>query len=104
VNRPITVTREGSAVKSKKAKEHEPKLISIAEATKAIQWFEEFMHSDSPDAAQERVVCGLIRGLKRVYELEHTDGPTLPKSRTAKVLKHSDTPLLAPLVVLRVRK
>jgi hypothetical protein len=56
-------------VKGKRAREHEPKLISVAEATKAIQWLEEFMHGDSPDAAKARVVCGLIRGLERVYEL-----------------------------------
>jgi hypothetical protein len=47
----------------------EPTLINVAEATKAIQWLEEFMHGDSPDAAQARVVCGLIRGLERVARL-----------------------------------
>jgi hypothetical protein len=50
---------DGTKMKSK------PKLISIAEATKALQWLEEFQHGDSSDAAQARVVCGLIRRLER---------------------------------------
>lgn len=59
-------------MKSRKVAESEPKLISIAEATRAIQWLEEFMQGDSSDAAQARVVCGLIRGLQRVVD-ENTD-------------------------------
>jgi hypothetical protein len=85
-------------------KNREQRLISLSEATTAIQWFEEFMHGDSPDATQARVVCRLIRGLHRVYEFETPDGPQLPISRTVKVLRHLDTPLSAPLVALRVRK
>ena len=56
-------------MKGHKQSEAQPKLITIAEAAKAIQWLEEFMHGDTPDAAQARVVCGLIRGLQRVVAL-----------------------------------
>jgi hypothetical protein len=53
-------------MKNGKLTESEPRLISIAEATKAIQWLEKFMQGNSPDAAEARVVCGIIRGLERV--------------------------------------
>lgn len=53
-------------MKIRELTESEPKLISPSEATEAIQWLEEFMKGDSPDAAQARVVCGLLRGLEHL--------------------------------------
>lgn len=56
-------------MKNRKLTESKVKLISIAEATTAVEWLEEFMQGDSPDAAQARVVCGLIQGLQRVADM-----------------------------------
>lgn len=68
---------------SRKLTESKPMLMSIAQATNAIQWLEEFMQGNSPDAAQARVICGVIRGLERVA-VDNT-GTKQQESLTAKL-------------------
>jgi UDP-2,3-diacylglucosamine pyrophosphatase LpxH len=71
-------------MKNRKLRESKPRLISIAEATTAIQWLEEFMQGDSPDAAQARVVCGLIRGLQHVADMNTGTTPDANREEAAK--------------------
>jgi hypothetical protein len=47
------------------------KPISMDEAVGALQWLESFYAEDSPAGASARCVGGIIRGMSRVYDIEH---------------------------------
>jgi hypothetical protein len=66
----------GTAAKEKHMSngiEEPERLMSEHEAAEGLKWLERFYSQNTPAGANARCVGGLLRGMLRVYELEHGD-------------------------------
>jgi hypothetical protein len=65
------------AAERKTAIRFETKLINLDDAAKALQWLRKIGCGDTPDAANARIIEGIIRGLQHVGEREQrlSEGP-----------------------------
>jgi hypothetical protein len=68
-----------------------PNLISVTEAAHGMQWLQMVGNGDTPDAANAKIVEGLIRALSKICEMydggDSTEQGKVPQCRNPRILQ-----------------